>query len=1025
MSDAALRLSRLVVEGFGQLREQSFELGSGLTVISGRNEAGKTTLFHFVRAMLFGFGRRGELVRYEPNDGPLSGAVELETAHGRYTVRREGRRRGDELEVRNGVQAKEPASRLNELLAGIAAQDFSNYFAFDLEALQEAARLYTGDRLYGGLLGAVVPGAAALPGVLQALSEESKGLYSPTARKKPLNQALDGLAEVDAELKALKGRRAEHAHVQSELEALVARWPELEARRHRAMLALDRLKGLEKAERPARAAAAAAARLAKLPDVSRLPPRALERLSELEAAAAEARGQVEQLELDAHAAAAEHARLLAVLEAPGDEAEVARGVDAWRALPVEAPEARARLDAQVEGVARELDRLGLGSGDASLASVRERLAAVDGRLDVRAAIAHAAKALAQAHEHAHAQRLRRESRAEALAALVAEQAGALPPGPELESPASLRAKLESVRKLPAAAERLEALRAALPARASLARPVGPAPWIAVGLAVIAAIAGVWLGQPWIAAVALAVAAGGAVFAWRGRSPTDDGAAAVSAHRAQVQAAERRVVELSAAAGVSPSDAAAHEQSLQEQLDAHAERARRLGALQALEGRVAAAKTAAVESDRELQEAVSDEAAAAELVRRTIAEAGLPASLPADEAQAVLHTVAELARRTEGLAAQLEASAAHAQRAAEARAELVAAGQGAGVAMASAGELVKALTGWLERRRDARTELGRLEAQAAQRAPRREALALKHRGAADRVQALLAQAGGDRDDFVRAASLQAEAVAAAEALRGAQGQLEALVQTGRDEVLAALEAIGPFAPALAAAEREAAAAQQALREAAEVKGRLEATRTALETDEAEAKLLERRQALVAQAQRLATRAGTALLAAQALSAVRERLEPQSELFREATTLFAAATEGRYVRLHEVKAEQRLEVERNDGARFDAHALSRGARELLFFAFRLAGARLFATRHLALPLVLDDVLVHQDESRLRGAAQALSLVAETTQVVFFTCHRHVREELEGAGAKVLHLERAQQLPLLPSLPKEGANARRREH
>ena len=78
---------RKMTANFGRLQEQVLELEPGLNVISGQNEAGKTTWAEFLLAMLYGVETRtraknGQLpirTRFAPWDGtPMSGSVELE-----------------------------------------------------------------------------------------------------------------------------------------------------------------------------------------------------------------------------------------------------------------------------------------------------------------------------------------------------------------------------------------------------------------------------------------------------------------------------------------------------------------------------------------------------------------------------------------------------------------------------------------------------------------------------------------------------------------------------------------------------------------------------------------------------------------------------------------------------------------------------------------------------------------------------------------------------------------------------------
>ena len=74
--------------------------------------------------------------------------------------------------------------------------------------------------------------------------------------------------------------------------------------------------------------------------------------------------------------------------------------------------------------------------------------------------------------------------------------------------------------------------------------------------------------------------------------------------------------------------------------------------------------------------------------------------------------------------------------------------------------------------------------------------------------------------------------------------------------------------------------------------------------------------------------------------------------------------------------------------DASSLSRGTVEQLYLCLRLGLAETFAERAESLPIILDDVLVNFDPGRAASVAEALADTAERHQVLFFTCHPHLR-------------------------------------
>ena len=78
-----MRISNLEIKGFGKFENKKITLASGLNVIYGRNEAGKSTIQAFVKAMLYGLrgGRRLKdgtlppLKQYQPWNAKMYGGI--------------------------------------------------------------------------------------------------------------------------------------------------------------------------------------------------------------------------------------------------------------------------------------------------------------------------------------------------------------------------------------------------------------------------------------------------------------------------------------------------------------------------------------------------------------------------------------------------------------------------------------------------------------------------------------------------------------------------------------------------------------------------------------------------------------------------------------------------------------------------------------------------------------------------------------------------------------------------------------
>src|SRR6516225_10198315 len=74
-----MKIEQIHIDGFGVWSDRTWgPLARGVNVFHGPNETGKSTLMAFVRAVLFGFDRRGTPRRYEPlNGGSHGGSLDV------------------------------------------------------------------------------------------------------------------------------------------------------------------------------------------------------------------------------------------------------------------------------------------------------------------------------------------------------------------------------------------------------------------------------------------------------------------------------------------------------------------------------------------------------------------------------------------------------------------------------------------------------------------------------------------------------------------------------------------------------------------------------------------------------------------------------------------------------------------------------------------------------------------------------------------------------------------------------------
>ncbi|MEX2357485.1 MAG: AAA family ATPase [Pirellulaceae bacterium] len=132
------------------------------------------------------------------------------------------------------------------------------------------------------------------------------------------------------------------------------------------------------------------------------------------------------------------------------------------------------------------------------------------------------------------------------------------------------------------------------------------------------------------------------------------------------------------------------------------------------------------------------------------------------------------------------------------------------------------------------------------------------------------------------------------------------------------------------------------------------------------------------------------------------ERQPETLRLASTYLQKLTAGRYFRIWTPLGENTLYVEERDSDSKSLENLSEGTREQVFLSVRLALIRMFARQGRVLPVILDDVLVNFDAKRsLATAHLLLEFAAEGHQLLVFTCHEHIAAMFQKLGVDVRQL------------------------
>ncbi len=216
-----MRIERIQIHGFGRMKEQDIAIKSGITVFMGPNEAGKSTLMQFVRAMLFGIPSRiYPTERYEPLAGGVHGGVlnMFDENGARWTVSRfatsgdVGTGSGNRTEKFKIVKTDEHGQvhectqqdMERELLGGMSREIFNQLFAISLSELQEIRTLQS-DEMSSYLFHAGIGGGGEIIQAERKLVQDMDKIYKPKGRVQEIAKVLQSMEQLEKEITISRG----------------------------------------------------------------------------------------------------------------------------------------------------------------------------------------------------------------------------------------------------------------------------------------------------------------------------------------------------------------------------------------------------------------------------------------------------------------------------------------------------------------------------------------------------------------------------------------------------------------------------------------------------------------------------------------------------------------------------------------------------------------------------------------------------------------------------------------------------
>ncbi|MEQ8847372.1 AAA family ATPase [Botrimarina sp.] len=1022
-----MKLTEIHVDGFGVWHDlQMRDLSSGVTVVYGPNEAGKTTLMHFLRSMLYGVtaerrerylpprsgGRPGGSLGLLSDDGPFRAARYVERGEGdlgRVVVTLpDGEEQGDRL-LREGLESVDEATYCNVFAIGL--DEINELGALDgAEAARWIYRLTSGlDRV-------------SLYDVIQELRTSRRRLLAPAgepsriadliARRDRLQTEIEQLA-VDARRWSKLAVELDETSAQSE--QLEAQLKETERRARRIEIAL----GLKPMWAERERVREDRTRLDGLPDLGEKP---LERLEELNTKAEEhqrrrdtIRGQRRELHQEARELGVNEAlvRSCCRLDALAEQQD---WLDSLERQLGELGEEAERLEARVEAEAARLAKLWRHKPDPEAAPELDE-EVLETLEPSRQALHDAERVVAEAKRERDALvGHQRDYDAQLQTALTSGEKLGLPADIEQagELVALLRGRQKAEQKVDQAQRSVRDLEER---RVRLAEgQVLPTEIFLLLTALFASavvlvfgnwVAPGWLGDAWWL---LGLITAGAC--WLVRHQWEENRAQeFDACQQQLEVAKRQVDKAIAerkeldkelplaegAASIRLEHAEKHLEELERMLPVEAERRK--------------ANQKATAADEYYRAAKEELAQAQQQWREALRAVGLPDETTASE-------IDKLAGQHQALAelrSRLEAKQEEAERCEREHEKLskriLALAEETDLVLEEA-DLGEQLGHLLTERR---LQQGRIDHR---KKLRERSLELKekeqkHAAAAERIEAdrlsLFQRAGVDGEQAFRQVVADLEEAARLDervarlsreitAAIGASGTEQDYADLMSREGLLTLDGVW----AEITAEHESI--EKRLRELAARRAVVDKERQAMVEDTSladkriEIDLVEAQ--LVEANEQWRERAAVGAM----LELIRSDYEQhrQPETLQEASRYLERLTRGRYPRVWTPLADDVLLVDTVDGESLPVDQLSRGTREQLYLSVRMALVATFARRGVRLPMVLDDVLVNFDNTRARIAAGVLAqFAAEGHQLLVFTCHEHVYEMFKELGVDLRRL------------------------
>lgn len=1045
-----MKISSLFIDGFGVFNKWKppEEFGDGLTAVIGENEAGKTTLLSFIRRMLYGFpgGKKQNINHYQPvNGGTIGGRLEILGDDGReYHLTRTGVRGEPSVKLASGAPLS--GSTLPSLLGPGNQVFYENVCAIGLDELQQFSTLNQ-DEIRDRLAAA---GAGNLPvrKVASFLDDSADAIYAVRGKKKLMNELMSGIKTLDQEIRVAKNQQSDYDRITDELTRLTGLRLDEQKRKQEFVGEIEYYKALSQGWEPFSERKDALDQIRDIPETGPFPGDALvqlnrmqEDLSRITEVCRDLRESIGTTDQQYRSCEVRD-EILAEKDAIH---EIERNIEWYRSQVTARGDITNKRTQEEQRLNEKLRYLGEGWDE-------ERISLFDTSVPVRDEADNLREWLRSSERASD----KAQSEVSVAEQAVTEKEGSvrslqkrrmeIGDVPDMDTAgrrfANARELIGSIQELFGHEQRIQAIQQEEARRdeilSAFSRPEEPKtpswPGILVLLAAVLSIAGgvlmnaLLLGG--IIGLILIIAAAGLFLSMRKGDEEKNTFAEAGSYRAEIKRlaeqrqdaeAERdkirqKVQQLADALGVRGTiTRTAAEECLHasEDLLRKAEKAAEIDLdIEQAISHLHAADDVLKKAQKQLADADKERSDALEIwqawcTARDLSPDMNPDRMPdlINEIEAAAHAYA----RIRGYIAEEEGVAANIERFQEKVSAVAAA---CGEEMSGPHDFVaEDLARMLDEEEALDRTRASLKATLEKQRTKLEKETRRLAEADEKLNTFLSEGGAETEDEYRMRVAQADERAR---LLGVIQNAESMIRriSGDEryaEFMIALEKYDPLSMEVQREEKQEIVKhiEESIGSINQDIGQLNAAKKQIEEDHNLPLLLSQQAALVEELQSVSRQWAVYTVAShllnQAVSTFERERQPQ--IVREAQSFFSRFTGGRYTRIITPLDGGEIYVEEADGTHKTIPQLSRGTAEQLYLALRFGYIRDYATSSVPVPVIFDDILVNFDPARRKHACDAIADLAETCQVLYFTCHPETVRDLKEAvpGAVVMGLGR----------------------